>query len=266
MVAESLVTRYKQLFQKLLPPGVAMNRRDDSALADWLESFAIEFARVDDDALAAFVESYPGDATSAQLLSDWEALVGLPNSCTSQLTSEADRRAAVLANIAASSTGQSEADFRSLATDIGVSAFNVSLYETSRCGVMRCGHTPLHSDPWLFASRMSYESAASGVSEGGWLYHSSRINSPQDTEVLFDETVGPITEMRIDNDSSTTGDQSAMLAALEEGDEITWTWYGPTQWISLIVNGAVEDEGDWYRIPMKLPSSSRAQIAAYFAE
>ena len=33
MVAESLITPDKQLIKKLQPPGVAMNRRDDSARA-----------------------------------------------------------------------------------------------------------------------------------------------------------------------------------------------------------------------------------------
>jgi len=163
MPAESLIDRYKQLFQKLLPPGVAMNRRDDSALADWLESFAVEFARVDEDALTAFVESYPGDATDAELLSDWETLVGLPNACTALLTTEAQRRTAVLAKFAAVE-GQSKADFQSMATDLGAGVLDVSLYETSRCGVMRCGHTPLHSDPWLFGGRFAYENPGTDIS------------------------------------------------------------------------------------------------------
>lgn len=153
MPAQSLIDRYRAQFQKLLPPGRALSRTVTSCLADWGEAISVEFARVHDRVLDMYAESFPGTAT--EMLPDWETVVGLPNDCTYLLTTDADRRAAVLGRLA-TDYGQSFADFQALAA-LQSYTLNVSTYETSRAGVMRCGHTPLHNDPWLFASRMSFE-------------------------------------------------------------------------------------------------------------
>jgi uncharacterized protein YmfQ (DUF2313 family) len=158
MPAESLVEQYRDQMRKLFPPGSAMSRRLDSCLTEWSIAFAVEFARIHEALDTLYQESFPDDATDTAgtgMLADWETLCGLPNACTRYLTSEADRQTAVMAKFAVDE-GQSRADFQSLASPYGY-ALDVSTYTTSRCGVMRCGHTPLHSDPWLFASRMSYE-------------------------------------------------------------------------------------------------------------
>jgi uncharacterized protein YmfQ (DUF2313 family) len=139
----TLIERYRDQFLKLLPPGSAMSRRLDSCITEWSIAFAVEFARIHEAVDTLYQESFPGAATDTAdtgLLADWETLCGLPDACTYLLTAEADRQAAVMTKFAVDE-GQSRADFQSIASNYGY-AIDIGLYETSRCGVMRCGGLP----------------------------------------------------------------------------------------------------------------------------
>jgi len=157
--SEALISQYQDQALKLLPPGRGITKALEiggvlTNVGKFLKAFAVEFARVHERGADLYRESFPGDATAVDLLMDWETFVGLPNECTAYLTTEADRQDAILKRFAVSE-GQSEADFKAIALDIGYT-IDVARYEVWRCGKTPISK-PIRHTPWLFASQMSYE-------------------------------------------------------------------------------------------------------------
>lgn len=166
-LSESLVSQYQDQAIKLLPPGRGITKLlqidgVDTCNANFLKAFAVEYARVHERGADLYRESFPGDATDAELLTDWETLVGLPNDCTAYLVTEADRQAAVLGRMATEYT-QSQGDFESLGTDAGYDI------EIGSYGAWHVGHStiadPLQDTDWYFAARVSYEAVGTTADE-----------------------------------------------------------------------------------------------------
>lgn len=86
-------------------------------------------------ALLSEVESDPRQ--TELMLPDWEGCYGLPDPCLPQPQSLAQRRAALIARIAATG-GQSIAYFIALAASFGV-PITITEYRPFRCGISRCG-------------------------------------------------------------------------------------------------------------------------------
>lgn len=241
----ALVARYQTQLLQLLPPGRAMTKEPSSSIAEYADAFAVEFARLHERADDMYDECYPGTAT--ELLDEWEALCSLPGACDSA-TDLASRRAAILSRFVID-LGQSEQDFISLSDTNGQLNSGMSLYRTSRCGVMRCGQTPLHSDPWLFASRFNYEKEAAEEYQGRFRYQTSLVDPPGNNDVLFDSTFpNLVTEIRIDKDSTNKGDLAAMFDALLDDDWLLFFRTSTAHWVKYQIKGTPVDEGGWYTI------------------
>lgn len=84
---------YLHQLQALLPRGRAWPRDLRAVLTALLDAIAQGKARLDRRAAALLLEAHPSSAT--QLLPEWEAMMGLPDSCSQPASGIAARRAAV---------------------------------------------------------------------------------------------------------------------------------------------------------------------------
>ena len=127
---------YRSQLQALLPPGDAWPRTADATLTKLLDGIAEELARIDGRALSAVDES---DGRSAlELLTDWERVCGLPDSCSAGLNATLqERRNAVIARLTALG-GASRAYFIALAASMGYT-IEIDEFKPFIAGLNRCG-------------------------------------------------------------------------------------------------------------------------------
>ncbi|MFB0874557.1 YmfQ family protein [Sphingobium sp. sgz301303] len=107
---------YLAQMQALLPRGAAWARETGSMLSALLSAFAQECARLDARAHALLEEVDP--RTASEMLGDWEAVLGLPDTCTAAETQIDARRRAAWRKLAYQA-GQTPAFFVSLAATMG---------------------------------------------------------------------------------------------------------------------------------------------------
>lgn len=107
---------YLSLLQALLPPGKAWTRDPDAVLTALLVALAAELARVDARVDALQNETDP--RTVGELLEEWETVFGLPDTCTGQLPTLAQRRMALHGRVTAVG-GASPAYFIAVAAAVG---------------------------------------------------------------------------------------------------------------------------------------------------
>ncbi len=108
--------QYLRQLQALLPPGAAWTRQTDATLTKLLQGLADELARVDARCEQLVKEMDP--RTVSEMISEWESDYGLPDSCTGQLATLAERRAVLAARVSAIGAA-SPAYFIALAASIG---------------------------------------------------------------------------------------------------------------------------------------------------
>jgi len=140
---------YLQLLQKLLPPGGAFNRENNTTLAAVLDAFADEFSRVDARVLALLNDADPRQAS--ELLTDWERVTGLPDDCAGDMDTVEARRKAVaqrLGNLG----GQTVAYFVNLAAQAG---FTVTISEFKRFQAGSDAGDPLTNNDWQHTFRVN---------------------------------------------------------------------------------------------------------------
>jgi uncharacterized protein YmfQ (DUF2313 family) len=123
--------QYLSMLQALLPSGMAWPRDPDAVLTNllraWSDEFAREGARIDD----LLNESIPVNVR--ELLTDWERVLALPDSCTAALNLSIDqRRAAVVAKIT-SVGGQSRQFFIDLAASLGFPGATIDEFRPMTC-------------------------------------------------------------------------------------------------------------------------------------
>lgn len=148
---------YKAQLQTLLPPGRLWDAlREGGSLADQLlAALAEEFARVDERGEALLDETDP--RTVYELLAEWEAFAGLPDSCTGELSTISQRREALLERLT-STGGQSRAYFIALAERLG---YAVTITE--------------YVPPYV-----GQATAGDALTYGGWV-HAFQVNAPETT-------------------------------------------------------------------------------------
>lgn len=130
------VAAYLAQLQALLPPGLAWPRAPGTALSALLEALASEFARTDARARRLIDEADPRGAL--ELLTEWERVCGLPDSCSGELaTTLQERRAAVVARLTALG-GSSPAYFLALAAAMGY-VIEIDEFRPFVTGLNRCG-------------------------------------------------------------------------------------------------------------------------------
>ncbi|WP_339860370.1 YmfQ family protein [Thalassospira alkalitolerans] len=139
------IDQYLRQLQSLMPRGSAWARDADASLTRLLRAFAAPLSRVHNRALDLIEEIDP--RTSVELLSDWERVCGLPDPCSGQPESLAERRDQVVAKLAARG-GQSKAFFIELAKNLGYEV-TITEFRPFTC-VSNCNDSLTQGD-WRFA-------------------------------------------------------------------------------------------------------------------
>lgn len=121
--------------QALLLRGLAWRQDADAVLTRLLSAVADGLARLHRRTLDVLEETDP--RTTRALLSEWEAMAGLPDPCAGAAGTLQERRAQLLAKLTARG-GQSIAYLEGVAAAIG---YTVTIEESPRfrCGQSRCG-------------------------------------------------------------------------------------------------------------------------------
>lgn len=141
-------TDYLAHLQALLPQGPAWPTDADAELTKLLTAWADELARVDGRAAELVEEADP--RTTAELLADWERVVGLPDACVAALAgtqTTAQRRAALVGKLTTIG-GQSAAYYIALAASLG---YTITVTEFTLHDVEDDVEHPLTGPPWQFA-------------------------------------------------------------------------------------------------------------------
>ena len=86
----SNIDKYQTLLKKLLPLGRAW---DEIKRHELLRGMAVEFCRIEDRGKELLTEF--GPLTTTELLEDWEQLLGIPDECTPEDQTVAERRVQV---------------------------------------------------------------------------------------------------------------------------------------------------------------------------
>lgn len=148
-----LVTRgqadYQDALSALLPTGAAWPRDPASALQLLVGALSAELARVDARAAQLLAEVDP--AATAELLADWERVVGLPDPCVTQVQTVAERRAALEGRLTAVG-GQSRAFFIALASRLG---YSVTIDEFPSAAAATAAGITYTGDDWAHTWRVN---------------------------------------------------------------------------------------------------------------
>lgn len=141
---------YRELLERLLPPGPIWAQAEGRELAGLLLAAGDELARIHGRFLALLEEADPRSAV--ETLEAWERVLGLPDPALGQLPTVAERQALAHARWTARG-GQSAAYFLELAQALGLA---VSI--RPRCQPFRVGRSsagaPLHSLAWAHGWRV----------------------------------------------------------------------------------------------------------------
>lgn len=139
---------YLRQLQALLPPGPAWTRDDDAVITRLLAALSAELERVDGRAWQLIEEADP--RTTAELFTDWERVVGLPDECVEAFGDEqtdAQRRVSLIGRLTTLG-GQSPAYFIGAAAAIG---YAITITEFAAFDVNDDVDSFLYDDAWNFA-------------------------------------------------------------------------------------------------------------------
>ena len=142
--------QYREQLKALLPPGRAFPRERGSTLDDLLDAMAQELARIDTRADRLPTEAVP--STTAELLTDWERVAGLPDNCSGLLSDTLQGRRADLVSKLTSRGGQSPAYFISLAAALGYEV-TIQEFRPFRAGMSEAGDALTNGD-WVYTWRV----------------------------------------------------------------------------------------------------------------
>lgn len=139
-------SQYRDQLKALLPPGRAFPRERGSTLDDLLDAMAQELARIDVRADRITTEAVP--STTSELLSDWERVAGLPDSCSGLLSDTQQGRRNDLVSKLVSRGGQSITYFEKIAAALGFTV-TIEEFRPFRAGWSQAGQ-PLSNGDWIF--------------------------------------------------------------------------------------------------------------------
>ncbi len=134
-----------QLFA-LLPRGAAWTGKLTSTRGQLLWGLSEEPARIDARGFDLLDEAHP--ARTVEILPEWESVFGLPDSCTGELETLQERRAALIAQVTLIG-GQSVGFFISMAQSRGYE-ITITEHAPFRAGVNTAGDS-VQGDAWQFA-------------------------------------------------------------------------------------------------------------------
>ncbi|MFL6873876.1 YmfQ family protein [Pseudomonas marginalis] len=134
---------YRRQLQGLLPPGPAWDAELVPEIDLVLSGVALEFSRLDARAVALLNEIDP--AGVSELVPDWEAIMGLPDSCLGPNPAFEDRRLAVRRRLVEVG-GQSRGYFIEIAVSQGHPNASITEHRAPRMGRSRFGSA--HFGTW----------------------------------------------------------------------------------------------------------------------
>lgn len=130
--------QYARQLKQLLPPGRLWNLLAGSWIEKVLLAIGDEFERVDTRGSDLVDESFP--STTDEMLSEWEAALGLPDDCDEDLSLTDDERRDRITEKLISRGGQTPQFFIDMADVLGVTVtIDEGQYTNLRCGVAECG-------------------------------------------------------------------------------------------------------------------------------
>lgn len=141
-VPEALVDAYTRQLKLLMPPGRAFTLEKDATDTETLRAMATEYARVHVRAADLLLEMDP--RTAAELLSDWERALSLPDDRVFEISTDDGERRVAITQKYNDSGGQNYAFFETLCADCGYPLISIGRQDTlifrvgSRVG-SRCG-------------------------------------------------------------------------------------------------------------------------------
>lgn len=151
MVAAN-VDDYTGALAALLPPGDAW-RHEGTPLGDLLRAMSAEMARLDGRCDALLREVDPGAAV--ELLADWERVLGLPDPCLTEPSTDAQRRLAARTRLTLQG-GQSASFYVSLAAQLG---YTVTVEDFATEAAAIAAGIPYTGDGWAYTWRVNVSSA-----------------------------------------------------------------------------------------------------------
>ena len=188
---------YQQSLANLAPTGRAWPRDPGSTLMGIFGALSPSYARNSASALALLEDVVP--TQTLNLLPEWEASLGLPETYAPVGQTVAQRQSAVSAKWAARG-GQSQAYFTHLAATLGV-AITITQFAPARVGVLRVGQ-PLYGVAWAHTwqinmptfvvqpFRVAENSVGDALNTWGTTYVQQRLMaaSPAHTNLIFNYT------------------------------------------------------------------------------
>jgi len=146
---------YRDALAALLPTGAAWPRDPQSRLMCFLSGLAAEYSRLDARAAQLLAETDP--ASTTELLSDWERVVGLPDPCVTAAQTVAQRRQALEGRLTAVG-GQSRRFFIELAARLG---YNITIDEFASAAAATAAGITFTGDEWAHIWRVNVPAAVS---------------------------------------------------------------------------------------------------------
>jgi len=122
LAAGTLLSKYKDLLVNLLPKGRLWQPQEQPVFKALLASLAEEFCRVEQRALDLLLEADPRQTTEAELLTDWQRLLGLPDECTPAVQTLAEKQQQITQKYT-NVGGLSQVFYEALLLDLGFEVF-----------------------------------------------------------------------------------------------------------------------------------------------
>jgi uncharacterized protein YmfQ (DUF2313 family) len=148
---------YTAMLPTLFPRGRAWSTDPSSEQQQFIATLAPSFQRLDAAAQGLIVDGFP--ATAAQLLTEWEGSLGLPDPCVGEAATTAQRQAQVVLRLT-DGGGQSAQHYISYAAQLGFE-ISIETFSPFMCGRNACGQ-PLYGPQWAFAWAVTVEASTQG--------------------------------------------------------------------------------------------------------
>lgn len=144
------IDQYTSFLKTLLPPGRAWARASISTVSKFLEGLAAEMVRLDQRTGDLLLEADP--RATAELLPEWERMLGLPDGCSGLAITLQERRAAILAKLITKGA-ISKQFFIDLAASLGFE-ITITEFRPFRAG-HSCAGDALTNGDWVVAWRVN---------------------------------------------------------------------------------------------------------------
>ncbi|WEK32932.1 MAG: DUF2313 domain-containing protein [Candidatus Pseudomonas phytovorans] len=165
----------------LLPRGRVWPKELTSVQAQASGCYAPTFERISDTAVALLVDAFPG--TTTDLLTEWEATLGLPDACTAPGSQTFVERQEAVADKISASGGPQRPYFIQIAARLRLS-MTINEYETLTVSNGLVGSF-LYGDGWPWSWLADLPVAAYGTVAANTLNCRLQTESPEYTDVVL---------------------------------------------------------------------------------